>query len=369
MNNPKLNPIQMMTLISAGTLGVDILTVPRRMVDAARQDGWISLLLGGLLTLITGTLAYILANQYPDKDFPEILVHIGGKFLGRLLILIVAVYILLYVSLSVKIFVQALLIFLMDRTPEFVLILLMNLVAGYAVFKGLETMGKVVDILFPITVFTVFFVMLLALPQADPIRLKPILYNNTNNVLKAIVPASQRFTGAGLILYFFKHASKSKSSFPWFLAGISIPIISYVSLSIITIMVFGTKEISTLTYPTLTLIKAIQFPISFLERLESFAAVFWIGIVFNAGILFYHASVRNTMVLFSIPEKYKNHAIWGHIPVLMIIGQMESNVWKVLEGTPEIRAIQSVIVLGLIPLLVGYTLLKNRRGKSDASKG
>ena len=368
MNNPKLNSIQMMTLISAGTLGVDILSVPRRMADAAGQDAWISVILGGILTLITGTLAYILATQYPDMDFPEILLHVGGKFLGRLLILIATVYIILYVGLSIKIFVQALLIFLMDRTPVFILMLLMNLVAGYAVFKGLETIGKVVDILFPLTIFTVFIVLLLALPQADPIRLKPIMYNNTKSILKSIVPASQRFTGVGLILYYFKHTMKSKSSFPWFVAGISIPVFSYVSLTIINIMVFGVTEIKTLTYPTLTLVKAIQFPISFLERLESFAAVFWIGIVFNAGVLFYYASVRNTMVLFSIPNKYKNFAIWGHIPILMVIGLWESNIWKVLDGTPEIRAIQPVIVMGLIPLLVAYTFLKNRRRKSNEGK-
>ena len=131
MNKPKLNSMQMMTLISAGTLGVDILTVPRRMVESSGQDAWISILLGGLLTLIFGTLAYILAVQYPDKDFPEILISIGGKFFGRLMLLIVAIYVLLYLGLSIKIFVQALLVFLLDKTPVFILMLLMNLVAGY----------------------------------------------------------------------------------------------------------------------------------------------------------------------------------------------------------------------------------------------
>ncbi|NLU37147.1 MAG: endospore germination permease [Clostridiales bacterium] len=368
MNKPKLNSMQMMTLISAGTLGVDILTVPRRMVESSGQDAWISILLGGLLTLIFGTLAYILAVQYPDKDFPEILISIGGKFFGRLMLLIVAIYVLLYLGLSIKIFVQALLVFLLDKTPVFILMLLMNLVAGYAVVKGLETIGRVVDILFPLTIFTIFFVMLLALPQADPIRLKPILYNNDKNVLKSIIPAAQRFTGVGLILYYFKHTNKSKSSFLWFLAGICIPVFSYTALTLITIMVFGIKETAILTYPPLTLIKAIRFPISFLERLESFAAVFWIGIVFNAAVLFYYSSLRNITVFFSIPEKYEIYAIWAHLPLLMMIGQAESNVWEVLDGTPIIRTVQFLIVLGMIPLLAGYTFLKNRRRRPGESK-
>ena len=41
MNKPKLNSMQMMTLISAGTLGVDILTVPGEWLKAqARMPGY-----------------------------------------------------------------------------------------------------------------------------------------------------------------------------------------------------------------------------------------------------------------------------------------------------------------------------------------
>jgi len=357
----------MMTLISAGTLGVDILILPRKLVLLSGQDAWISIILGGLLTLVYGTFAYILATQYPDKDFPEIFIHIGDKLFGRLLLVLLSAYVLFYLALSTKIFVQALLVFLLDKTPIFILMLLMNLVAAYAVYKGLEVIGRVVDILFPLTLFTVFFIILMALPQAKPINLKPILYDNTNNILKSILPTTQWFTGIGLILYFFKQTSRSKKSYPWFLAGVSIPILCYLALTITIIMVFGVKETNILTYPTLTLVKVVHFPINFLERLESFAAVFWIGIVFNSSALFYYASVRNIMVLFAIPEKHKNIVIWSHIPALMLISQRFKNVWEALDSFPHIRIMHSVIMLGFVPLFVGYTFLKNRRRKPGES--
>lgn len=361
MNKSKLNPIQMMTLISAGILGVDILTVQRRMVEKAGRDAWISLLLGGLLTLISGTLSYLLSVQYPGKDLPEILIEIGGRFLGRIFLAAVAAYILLYLGVSIRVFTQALLIFLLDRTPIFVLILFISLVTGYAVFKDLDTIGKVVDILFPITMLTVFFIMLLALPQSNPIRLRPVLYHNTSDTLKAVLPGYQRFTGASLILYFMKHVRRSRGTFLWYLAGLVIPIVSYAALTLISIMVFGTRETITQAYPTLTLIKSIQFPSVFLERLESLAAVFWIGLVFNASTLFYYASVRNTIILFSIPEKYKTYIIWGHIALFMAIGLSKGQVWKAMERFDSARLLQSLITLVLFPLLLGFTLLKKRR--------
>ena len=67
-------------------------------------------------------------------------------------------------------------------------------------------------------------------------------------------------------------------------------------------------------------------------------------------------------------EKYEIYAIWAHLPLRMMIGQAESNVWEVLDGTPIIRTVQFLIVLGMIPLLAGYTFLKNRRRRPGESK-
>ena len=80
------------------------------------------------------TLArHILTNQYPDKDFREILVHIGESFWeiaysDWLHTFIICRFIF-------KIYVQALLIFLMDQL-RVVLMLLMDLVAGYQCLKS-----------------------------------------------------------------------------------------------------------------------------------------------------------------------------------------------------------------------------------------
>ncbi len=108
MKTEKLHPLQIMTMTVGAIFGVDILLAPNKMVSVARQDGWISLGLGGLLILILGSVHYHLASLYPDKDLPQIFLHVAGRIWGRILMLPFTVYLILYAALSLRIFAQAL---------------------------------------------------------------------------------------------------------------------------------------------------------------------------------------------------------------------------------------------------------------------
>jgi len=104
MKADRPSPVQAMTITVAAIFGVDFLIVQNTMVSIAQQDAWISLLLGGIVTVLSAMNMYYLATLYPDKDLPQIIIHVGGKFLGRILLLFISLYILLYAGLSVRIF-------------------------------------------------------------------------------------------------------------------------------------------------------------------------------------------------------------------------------------------------------------------------
>lgn len=367
MNDKNLSPIQFMTLTAAAVIGVDVLSLQSRLAGIARQDAWISVSLAGLIVLIAGSVCFLLAKKYPDMDFPLICLDLGGKFLGRIFLVMGTTYTLLYLGLSLRIFAQALKMFLMDRTPLYILMLVMALAAGYAASKELRTIGTVVDIMFPITIITIAVIIILSIPQAEFIRLKPVMYNNTDNIIRGIIPSVSQFTGLGLILFTYSQTNPQKGGYLWYLTGMLIPIFTFIALSIISIMVFGPKNLVTLPHPTLTLLKAIQFPSAFLERLESFAAILWIGIVFNSASLFFYMSVRNTMVLFSVKEKFKPYIVWGHIPLLMAIAQFDEHGWHISKYMDAVQLMDTAMLLVFIPILTGYAFWK-KRGENTLEK-
>jgi spore germination protein len=365
MKTDRLNTMQAMTLTTSSILSVEILRAQQTIAQIAGQDAWISIALGGLVSLAAGMVCYILASLYPDKDFPEINLDIAGKFIGRILLLGFIVYMILYVSLSLRAFAQALKMFLLDRTPLQSLVLFMALVAGYAVYKGLYTIGGVVDVVFPIILITIITIILLSIPQSSLINLKPVMFDNTKEILKSVMPSFQNFTGFGIVLYFLSHTDKTKSTLIWYLLGILIPVVLYTCLTVVSVAVFGPKDLLTLIYPTLTLLKAIEFPATFLERLESFAAVLWIAVIFVSVVSFYYMSTRNLVVFFGIKSKHLKYVVWSQIPVFYFIATFEESGLMVLEYAHKLRPLQAVLSLFIVPVLTIIALFKKRKGKSQ----
>src|SRR5690554_4155359 len=98
-----LRPSQVMSIVAIAAMGVDLLMVQNTMVSYAGRDAWISLLLGGFLGIFFGGFMYYLANLYPDKDLPQIFVEVAGKYIGRLLIIPLLIYVLFHTGLSIRI--------------------------------------------------------------------------------------------------------------------------------------------------------------------------------------------------------------------------------------------------------------------------
>jgi spore germination protein len=365
MKPDRLNPRQAMTLTAASILSVDILKVQQEIVKIAHQDAWFSLILGGLLAIAAGMVSYFLASLYPDKDLPEIYIEAAGNFVGRIFLLAVSIYMLLYLGFSLRIFTMALKMFLLDRTPMYALVIFMALTVGYGVFKGIYTIGGIVDTIFPFTIITIAAIIMLSIPQGDFIYLKPVLFDNTEGILKSIIPSFQNLNGYGMILYIYSYSEKTKSSFFWYMTGILIAIAAYVSLTAVSIAVFGPKDVITLIYPTLTLLKAIEFPATFLERLESFAVVLWIGIVYISAVLFYFASTRNLMVLFGIKRKYYKYAVWAQIPVIVFIAMSVESGLMVFHYAHEAKILQAFLWLIITPLVTVVAFIKKKRSKCN----
>ncbi len=78
-----------LTLILIGCMvGVGILSLPKYIVKIAKQDSWISVLLGALYPLyITFVTSYI-RKKHPKEDILDLSKKIYGNILGKILNLI-----------------------------------------------------------------------------------------------------------------------------------------------------------------------------------------------------------------------------------------------------------------------------------------
>lgn len=360
MKDDSLRPVQIMTLTASAIFGVDILLVPQRMARIAGQDGWISLGLGGLLSLASASLIYYLVSLYPEDDMPNICIKVLGRLLGRIIMLPTLLYTFIYVALSFRIFAQALLTFLLDRTPIYAIVLLMLLVTAYAVYKGIYTMASVCDLLFPLALITLIVLVATTISQGRLDYLRPILFDNSDKVLKGVLPGLQEYTGYSIIAYIYSHSQKGARTYKWYMVGILIPIIFYILITLVCIMNFTAPGLEGVLYPTLTLSKSIEYTPLFMERLEAFVAVIWISIVFASGMAYYYAASRNIAVFFGVKSQYERYIVFAFIPLLLILAILEPNVLKSIKQITYLKTTQILVAGFVFPLLIVITLIKRR---------
>lgn len=361
MKMKKLTPAQIMVLTVSGILGVDILMVQHKMTSIAGIDAWISLALGGMLVFVAAIPLIYLMNTYPDKDTPQIILAVAGKWIGRIALVPLIVFFVVYAGFSARIFAQVLKLFLIDRTPMLIIVGFMVIVAVYLVDKGVYTLGAVLDILFPLYMITLILLILLSLPQADPSNIRPILFKNTDNVIKGIIPGFYHFTGYGVISYFMCYVQDRKAAVMTYIIGLGIPIFFYFVLTIICIMVFGAAPLGIILYPTLNLSKSVEFYSAILDRLESFMATFWISMVFASLAIFTYASVSNISEFFSIPNRGRKYVVYAHLIILPVVGFIIPNDLEVIEFYHKSKYIDVIMAFVLIPILALWAGIKKKR--------
>lgn len=363
MKENRLLPVQTMSLVVAAQLGVNIMIIQRAMVEIAGHDGWISVALAGLLSLGVSCITYALAVLYPELDFPGIFQAVWGKFFGKLLTIPLMAYLLVVSGIMLRVFADTIKALLLPETPALVVVGLMALVAISVVKRGIYAISAVTDMLFPIAVLPFAILILLSIQNWDYNRIQPILFENTANVLKGIIPGYRAYIGTGAILYTAAYTTEPKKTLKWYFAGMLISILFVTGSTLAVLLTFGSVETQRIVYPLISLSKVIEFPVTLLERLETLMSIIWILVVFAAITVHCFFSVRSFTVFFNVKPKHQNYVAYLHFPVLLIIAFLSESSMEAIEFYTATVYFGTFFKFAVVPASLCAGLIKKRREK------
>jgi spore germination protein len=345
------------------SMGVRILTVQYDVVSIASRDAWISMLIGSLLSFAAGIgIIYPLARLNPESDFPQMLIKLFGKIPGRIFLIFMTIFSASYTGFTLRIFVQAIKNFLLDRTPTEVLVGVIALTVILTVKRGVDVIGASVDLTFPLITASLVVLFFLSLSEVRLLEFQPVLYKNSINVIKGTLPAFGSVLGQSTSAYYLCYVKDQKKARKWIVFGGIIVIFLYTELTMVTIGAFGPEEIKTMMYPTLILSKAIEFPVTLFERLEILFTIAWIPGIFAWMLLFSFASVRNFTELLGIKQRYQKYVAFAHIPLLLTIALIPRNALEVFEYLRAVEMLGIIFVLVVAPVMLVISLFRRRKG-------
>ncbi|MGE7673086.1 endospore germination permease [Lysinibacillus sp. NPDC094403] len=295
---------QFMIITLLFSIGTTILIIPASLTSEAKQDAWISAIIGVVLSFPVIKLFIAFGNRTPTLTFvaanEKILGRFFGKFtaIGFIIICLLSAGELLYI---IGIFMKT---SVMPETPTMAFAFLFSIIIIYAAYLGIEVFARSAEILCPI--FILIFILFVACisPSIHIENLQPIMETSKKSLFFGMIRFISLFSFplAVLLTIFPSAVNVQKSAQKGFYIGTIFGGIVLITIITLCILVLGPANTASRTFPSYSLAQRISIG-NFLQRIEVIMAAMWIISIYIRTFMYFYAAVIGIRELFKI----KNH--------------------------------------------------------------
>ncbi|MCO4852865.1 spore germination protein [Bacillus vallismortis] len=271
----KLTFMQTLIMISSTLIGAGVLTLPRSAAETDSPSGWIMILLQGVIFIIITLLFLPFLQKNSKKTLFRLNCTVTGNLLGTCLNLLICLYFIGIVCYQARILGEVVGFFLLKNTPMSVVVFLFLAVAIYHVGGGVYLIAKVYAYIFPITliIFMILLMFSFRLFQLDFIR--PVFEGGYQSFFSLFPKTLLYFSGFEIIFYLVPFMRDPKQAKKAVALGIATSTVFYSITLLIVIGCMTVAEAKTVTWPTISLIHALEVPGIFIERFDLFLQLTW----------------------------------------------------------------------------------------------
>jgi len=345
-------------------IGIGIFSCPKEVIDKVGSDAWIVTLISGVIIFLLLYLIYIVMKKNDFQDLTNILQHNFGKFLGGVIAIIFAFYSIFIVSLGMREFVEVIKLFLLRQTPtEFILITTI-LTGTYLVRGEIGDLVKFNEISFWIMFIPAFAVFILIALNADFTNLLPVLNNKPSNYFSASKYALFCFGGFEIVYLILPYVKNKKNSARILRKSIMFVAIFYTIVMILVLAVFSKEQSRILLWPTISMIRSLYIPDTFIERWEGIVMALWILFYFTTFINSYFFSSEIVKNVFKLKDiKISSLLIMPFIYAIALYPENIAQRYDLQFKTIPVlyTAIFVFVVLPILILLMGKVKAKGKR--------
>jgi spore germination protein KB len=337
----------------------------------AKQDAWITAILGMLGGICLFLIYHRLSLFYPDLPLTEYAKKILGPVVGRFVALLYVVYFLFNGSFVARDFASMAVSFVFMQTPFLVIIAMMLVTVMYVVGKGIEVLSRTAELFFAVLflVSTTGLTLILTSGNVNLQNLRPVLEEGWLTVLKQSIPGTVAFPFGEIIVFLmlFPYVNKPRKIKKIVIIGLLISGCFIAFVTLLNVSVLGADLFTRTQYPMLTTSQLIEGR-AFLERLDAlFLVTAIVGGFFRLGIFLY-VTLIGTATLFGIPSYRKLIIPVSMVMFICSIALAGNNVEFIYIDIRIAQYYLQIPILFILPLLllvVGW--IQEKKKKKSAS--
>ncbi|WP_099156962.1 GerAB/ArcD/ProY family transporter [Virgibacillus ndiopensis] len=287
-------------------------------IQIAKQDAWLSMLVGGIVSIPLTLLVVHLSILHPNRTLIEFGQTVLGKWLGRTIVLpyLISWYILPAVLL--RSFGDFIHLIILDQTPVWIIMFLLISVVTYLTYSsGITGIGRFCALVGPIIVFTLLVSFILNVRNVEWHHLFPI-YTDSGwiDILKGSLPPAFWFAGPFILLVIVAFMEKPKKAISTAMLGIGITVFMVSAATLMVLLVFGPDLAAKLRFSFFVSIRTIDI-LDFIQNIDILIVFIWVfGVTAQLSLYFFIASYE-TAQWFKVKDWRK--FIWFGAPAIFVM--------------------------------------------------
>jgi spore germination protein KB len=301
MRVEKFDNRQLFFIIIIMRVTVAIATLPLLTSADALQDAWASSLLLAAASVLLVLIIAGLGRCFPRLTVIEISQKLLGKVGGTLLSFLILWSFLHLASFDVRLYSEMIIAGFLPETPISFITASVVLVAVAAALAGIEVIGRLADIIFPLFLAMLLFSIISLFLEAEFTLLQPVLARGFLPVLRgSVVPTAMaaQLLVVGMLIPQLTEPQGAVRSVFWSILAASFLILG---VTVLTVSILGPDEGARTVFPFFKAIRNVQIS-EFLERIEVLAIFAWGLGLFVSLATFIYCGAQGTAQVFRVSD-------------------------------------------------------------------
>ena len=360
--DPKISDIQVRGIIVSTVIGVGVLTLPNTLGAILGKDGWMAIIIGGLLSFPLLTIINGIFKKNPGKDYFEIGKSTLGNIIFTICLIIFLAYLIIFLAFVTRNLGELIKAFLLPTTPVELIIFLFILSTSYIASYEIDVIARAGYFIYPVIIGFAVLVIIVSLPTADFTNVLPVFQSDLKSIVNGVKETFFTFTGFEMILFVIPYVEEKEKTLKSSILAMGIVTLINFALFIMTLTQFSIEEIKRHTYPVLMLAKLIDLPGYFLQNLDGVFMAIWVLAVFGSMAPAYFGAGKILCKIFK--TKSHKYFIWMLIPLIFwtsLIPRNFEELYMSLGKYFNILGFISVVIVPLSIFIVGK--IKKKVGK------
>lgn len=355
--NNLLTPNQFSMLVIFSTVAIGILSIPNSVVIISKQDGWISVFLGGLYPVYVVISATYIARTHPNENILVLNKKFFGKILGSILN-IFHLFIFTFQAVSeVSGVSNFLTVYIIDFLPKFRVMFLLSAVAAFCSYKGLKAIGKVSEVVFYMMMIAAA-IGILALLKGSFLNVMPIFGSGYMNILKSTKGTVYAYSGIEMVLLLYPYINDKNKLKASCLLSVALICIGYTWVTFATIFYLGHRVIPKAMWSSLFIIESLRLPI--INNFRFIVMFLWTFVSITAASLNFYACEMVVKDLFI--NLKRNIFYFLLVPIIFYASTLLGEEVKRREIVNSIAGI--ILIFDAVYIFLMVLIVRFKKGKA-----